>query len=105
MRPLLSLVLLLSCAIVRKSDPSLDTQVWARSHNGSEVDVYLLCGDQDAKLLDSVPERGTATFSIAPSDRTCASWTAANGLEQPLRRKAHESIARHDDVIVQRQIQ
>jgi hypothetical protein len=43
LKPLLSLVALLlsACAMVPKGSQPLDTQVWARSHNGSDVDVYL----------------------------------------------------------------
>jgi hypothetical protein len=74
MHPLLSVapLAILACAIVPKIDPSLDTQVWVRSHNGSDVDVYLLCGSNDARWLGSVPVEGTATLSIAPSERRCA---------------------------------
>jgi len=73
-KPLLSLVALalLACAIVPKVNPSLDTQVWVRSHNGSDVDVYFLCGDGGAKWLGWVALDGTATFSIAPAERRCA---------------------------------
>lgn len=73
MKPPLSLValLLVACAIP-KIDPSLDTQVWVRSHNGSDVDVYVLCGNRDARWLGAVSLEGTATFSIAPSERRCA---------------------------------
>jgi hypothetical protein len=73
MKPLLSLVALLplACAILPKLDESLDTQVWVRSHNSSDVDVYVLCGNRDAKWLGAVPLNGNATFSIAPSERRC----------------------------------
>ncbi len=73
MRPLLSIApLLLACAAFPKIDPTLDTQVWVRSHNGSEVDVYVLCGNQDPRWLGSVPLEEHATFSIAPAERRCA---------------------------------
>jgi hypothetical protein len=74
MKPLLSLVALLlpGCAMVPKGSQPLDTQVWARSHNGSDVDVYLLCGNRDARWLGFVPERGVATYAIWPAERRCA---------------------------------
>jgi hypothetical protein len=46
-------------------------QVWARSHNASEVDIYMLCGNQDAKWVGVVPAKGAALFELAGEDRYC----------------------------------
>jgi hypothetical protein len=44
--------------------------VWVRSHNKSPVDVYLLCGDRDARRLGTIEERGTDAFEI-PAGMQC----------------------------------
>ena len=46
-------------------------KVWARSHNASEVDIYMLCGDENAKWVSVVPAEGTATFELAREDTDC----------------------------------
>jgi hypothetical protein len=48
-----------------------DPQVWARSHNKSEVDVYLACGDGHAKWVGLVPAKGSAAFKLAAEDTYC----------------------------------
>ena len=46
----LAAALLLGCALPVNMQPS-QVSVWARSHNHSTVDVYLLCGDRDPRWL------------------------------------------------------
>jgi hypothetical protein len=62
-----------ACAMLRGGGPPVDTEVAVRSHNASDVDVYLLCGDRDAQWLGVVPRRSGATFVIPPARRICAS--------------------------------
>jgi hypothetical protein len=45
--------------------------IWVRSNNRSEVDVYLLCGEQDARLLGVVPKKGAAAFEIPVAQTRC----------------------------------
>ena len=58
------------CAIGTSAEGPSPT-VWARSHNASEVDVYLLCGDHDAKWVGVVPARGAASFELTGEDTGC----------------------------------
>jgi hypothetical protein len=51
----------------------VDTEVWVRSHNASDVDVYLLCGDTDARWLGTVPRKSNTAFVIPAAQRLCAS--------------------------------
>ena len=67
-----SALLLLACALPRDPAPPTDTPVGVRSHNGSDVDVYLFCGDHDARWLGMVPEHGGAGYSISAEERRCA---------------------------------
>jgi hypothetical protein len=46
-------------------------KVWARSHNASEVDIYMLCGDQNAKWVGWVPAKGATAFELAREDTYC----------------------------------
>ena len=46
-------------------------QVLARSHNASEVDIYMLCGEQNAKWVAEVPAKGAAAFELAREDTYC----------------------------------
>jgi hypothetical protein len=46
-------------------------KVWARSHNASEVDIYILCGDQNAKWVGVVPAKGAEAFELAREDTYC----------------------------------
>src|SRR5262245_20393884 len=65
--------LLTACAVFRGGGPPADTEVWVRSHNASDVDVYLLCGDTDPRWLGTVaPKTGTA-YVIPAAQRLCAS--------------------------------
>jgi hypothetical protein len=57
-----------ACAVVPEGTAPAPIQVFSRSHNRSEVDVYLLCGSRNATWLGAVAERGTAGFEI-PGER------------------------------------
>ena len=46
-------------------------KVWARSHNASEVDIYMLCGDQNAKWVGVVPAMGATAFELVREDTSC----------------------------------
>jgi hypothetical protein len=65
--------LLTACAVLRGGGPKVDTEVAVRSHNASDVDVYLLCGVREAQWLGAVPPRSGATFAIPAARRLCAS--------------------------------
>jgi hypothetical protein len=65
--------LLTACAVLRGGGPRVDTEVAVRSHNASDVDVYLLCGDSDAEWLGVAPRQSGATFAIPSARRICAS--------------------------------
>ena len=68
----LTALLLLACAVLPPAAPPLDTPIMVRSHNASEVDVYLLCGDHEARRLGPVPQHSAAAFAISPAQRRCA---------------------------------
>jgi hypothetical protein len=63
--------LLPACATMQTGPQTGDTPVWVSSHNRSDVDVYLLCGDQDATWLGLVPSRSGAAYSIPAAQRRC----------------------------------
>jgi hypothetical protein len=65
--------LVTACAVLRGGGPPVDTEVAVRSHNASDVDVYLLCGDRDAQWLGAVPRQSGASFAIPAARRTCPS--------------------------------
>lgn len=60
----LATCLSLGCALAPGSSEPVSTPVWVRSHNGSPVDVYLLCGDRDARWLGAVGVKGSDAFEI-----------------------------------------
>jgi hypothetical protein len=64
--------LLAACVLVAPVDPAAKTPVGVRSHNASDVDVYLLCGDQDPQWLGTVPKQGAAEYAISRERRICA---------------------------------
>jgi hypothetical protein len=69
----LAVLLSLGCAI-RSPDPGVPLapiQVFSRSHNRSDVDGYLLCGDRDAEWLGVVSEKGASAFEIAAERARC----------------------------------
>jgi hypothetical protein len=45
--------------------------VWIRSHNASDVDVYLLCGDHSAIWLGLVPVKSSAAYEIPGGHVRC----------------------------------
>jgi hypothetical protein len=65
-------LLLGACALVARVDPAAKTPVGVRSHNASDVDVYLLCGDRDPQWLGTVPKQGAAEYAISRERRLCA---------------------------------
>lgn len=67
----LSAFLLLGCALSPKTDPKAPIEVFSRSHNASKVEVYLLCGHQNATWLGTVVESGTAGFEVAAERARC----------------------------------
>jgi hypothetical protein len=46
-------------------------KVWARSNNASEVDIYMLCGDENAKWVGWVPAKGATAFELVREDTYC----------------------------------
>jgi len=71
--PLVACAFLLgACALVPRVDPAAKTPVGVRSHNASDVDVYLLCGDRDPLWLGTVPKEGAAAYAISRERRLCA---------------------------------
>jgi hypothetical protein len=68
---LFATVLSLGCAPAQSGTRLLPTPVWVRSHNGSPVDVYLLCGDHDAEWLGAVDPRQRTAFEIPAGRRSC----------------------------------
>lgn len=62
----------LGCALAPTTG-NPNTAVWVRSHNASEVDVYLLCGDQDARWLGVVASKEPTAFEI-PAAQTRCPW-------------------------------
>jgi hypothetical protein len=62
---------LLGCAFAQNDPRRLPTPIWARSHNISGVDVYLLCGDHDAQWLGTVEAKQREAFEIPPGYRVC----------------------------------
>ena len=65
---LLAAMMLLGCALpaALQTEP---VSVWARSHNRSSVDVYLLCGDRDAEWLGVLGPHEEGAFEF-PTRRT-----------------------------------
>jgi len=63
--------LCLGCALLPKTDPKAPIEIFSRSHNQSEVDVYLLCGDQNPIWLGTVGQSGTAGFQVEAERARC----------------------------------
>jgi hypothetical protein len=74
MRPLLVLTtaLALGCTQTAGDAELRATPVWVRSHNRSAVDVYLLCGDRDARWLGEIGGMGSDALEIPPGQPYCA---------------------------------
>jgi hypothetical protein len=89
--------LLTACAVLRGGGPRLDTEVAVRSHNASDVDVYLLCGDRDAEWLGVVPRqsallsRSRRRGASAPAGSTSSSSSRARGGATGRARSAHST--------------
>lgn len=64
-----------ACAAVPRSTETVPSpiSVSSRSHNRSDVDVYLLCGDHDARWLGIVSKKGSATFELSAETARCVS--------------------------------
>jgi hypothetical protein len=73
MNPVLAVAALLStgCALA-STNPDSPIQVFSRSHNRSNVDVYLMCGDRDARWLGVVSQQGAEGFEIPAQKAQCA---------------------------------
>ena len=69
--PFLAATMLLGCALPRPTQTS-QVSVWARSHNRNTVDVYLLCGDQDARWLGVVGPKEAAALDFQYAQTRCA---------------------------------
>jgi hypothetical protein len=61
----------LGCAVPQSGGAPLSIPIWVNSHNRSEVDVYLLCGDQDAEWLGVVSPKEEQLFEIPASRARC----------------------------------
>jgi hypothetical protein len=73
MNPVLAVAALLStgCALA-STNPDSPVQVFSRSHNRSNVDVYLSCGPRDARWLGMVSQKGAEGFEIPAQTAQCA---------------------------------
>jgi hypothetical protein len=60
----LATVFSLGCALTQNGAQQMPTAIWARSHNISSVDVYLLCGDRNAEWLGVVGAKQREAFEI-----------------------------------------
>jgi hypothetical protein len=69
-RPLLAAVVALGCAIGPNA-AGPNSKVWVRSHNASEVDIYLLCGNRNAKWVGLVPAKARAAFELPAEEAYC----------------------------------
>lgn len=67
----LTATLALGCAIPRGATEPLSIPISVTSHNRSNVDVYLLCGDDDAQWLGVVPGQEAGQFEIPTSRARC----------------------------------
>jgi hypothetical protein len=67
-------LLLPACAVGSRGTEPVPTpiSVSSRSHNRSDVDVYLLCGDRDARWLGVVSSKGAASFEFPAESAHCA---------------------------------
>jgi hypothetical protein len=66
-------VMLSGCAVLPPGTAPSTIPISVRSHNRSEVDVYLLCGDRDAEWLGVVGQKETQVFEIAAERARCVS--------------------------------
>ena len=59
------------CAVVHFRNAPATIPIEVRSHNRSEVDVYLLCGDRDAEWLGVVPGEEHKGFEVSAERGRC----------------------------------
>jgi hypothetical protein len=67
----LAATMLSGCALPLTMQTS-QVSVWARSHNRSAMDVYLLCGDRDAQWLGVVGPKEAAALDFPYARTRCA---------------------------------
>jgi hypothetical protein len=67
----LTATLTLACAIPRGGPEPVSIPISVNSHNGSSVDVYLLCGDHDAEWLGVVDAKESGLFEVPTSRARC----------------------------------
>lgn len=69
------ILLLPACAFAPSTTEALPRliSVSGSSHNRSDVDVYLLCGNHDARWLGVVSRKGAAAFDIPAEATPCVS--------------------------------
>ena len=67
----LATCLSLGCALAPGHIETVPIPVWVRSHNRSPVEVYLLCGDRDARWLGTVGVNGSDGFEIPAGQPPC----------------------------------
>lgn len=74
MMRLLALAMMLSgCAAFQSRAAPSTIPISVRSHNRSDVDVYLLCGDRNAAWLGVVGPKETEVYEIAAARARCIS--------------------------------
>ena len=73
MRLLALAVMLSGCAAFQPGTALSTIPISVRSHNRSDVDVYLLCGDRDAEWLGVLGQEETRFFEIAAERARCVS--------------------------------
>jgi hypothetical protein len=61
----------MACAIPRGTAEPLSIPISVSSHNRSSVDVYLLCGDQDAEWLGVIDGKESGLFEVPTSRTRC----------------------------------
>ena len=70
-RVVLAATILLGCAIPRGAGSPLTIPISVSSNNGSDVEVYLLCGDRDAQRLGLVRGKEGELFEIPAARAQC----------------------------------
>ena len=68
--PFLAAPILLGCALPLTMQTA-QVSVWARSHNRSTVDVYLLCGDRDARWLGVIRPNEASALDFPSAQARC----------------------------------
>jgi hypothetical protein len=67
----LATALSIGCALAPGHAAPGPVSVWVRSHNRSAVDVYLLCGNRNARWLGKVSEQTTDALEIPAPQAYC----------------------------------